>query len=618
MSKELLIGLQKECVELSVAGSDFAIGNFKLQKLLPKFEKLGQKIKPFKMVADRMNNLLNSDKEKSDEHLIALLSLVNAIVLTQAQTDIEGEIEIVEGTSMNINTNMSYHLISPVANALTTSGGGRLNVIEEGFQTGVFSDFRLMPLLIKGLDDNYNEIGQLIYEKLLEMNNSELLTLLEESFDRQGKRGDAFRVSLIGKILGDDAREFCINLLEDSSKEVKAEAINVLGNMDGSKAILLEQLKSKTKDIRRAAYLGLVKINSEDVIEELKKAIKKTDYDIVLEAINTSKSENYADVLLTGLKDIYGKLVKKESAKGIEKISDILNVIINHKSEDVFDFLVNCLEEGQMDNWKAYYHTEVERKVVECIGEYEDIPEEVRDLIESRKSKNNNRIFDLALKVALENRNPKEVYEIYSPYFIKKRLSKNMIDDTIYVFCEYLGCSAINMRGYRYSWYRDLSDIDINNVLKNSDKQIDERWKEIFREYKIYSILAYTLDKEDTNTVKFLLSKLKESKKQYKKYDSSRKHEEDCICCIIGLLKIGYKKVYEIIFDKIKASTDYNFIAEDILLFIPYLPVKYMKAVEKYAMDLKKKNEKEDNPYLTRRVKYILEILESKDKNTKA
>lgn len=49
MSIELLIELQKECTELAVAGTDLSIGNFKLEKLLPKFEKIGEKIKLFKM-----------------------------------------------------------------------------------------------------------------------------------------------------------------------------------------------------------------------------------------------------------------------------------------------------------------------------------------------------------------------------------------------------------------------------------------------------------------------------------------------------------------------------------------------------------------------------------------
>lgn len=113
------------------------------------------------------------------------------------------------------------------------------------------------------------------------------LSLLQETFNRQGKKGDALRLRLIAKGLEDGGRELCINLLEDSSKEVKVEAVTILGNFndtegiltDRTKAeILLEQAKSKIKDIRKAAYLGLVKINTEDAKEELKKAIKKSDY----------------------------------------------------------------------------------------------------------------------------------------------------------------------------------------------------------------------------------------------------------------------------------------------------------------------------------------------------
>jgi hypothetical protein len=601
MSKDLLIELQKECMELGAAGSELGRGNIKLQKLLPKFEKLGQKIKPFKMVADRLNMLINSKKGESEDNLSSLLSLVNAILAAQAETDIEGEIEQVQGTSGEINSNVSSYLILPLVKALTTTGSGRYAVIEEVFEEEVFSDFRLIPLLVKGLDDKYGEIKQLCYEKLEAINNPSFLPLLQESFDPHGKKGDAIKLNLIGQILGGGGVEFYIDLLKDSSKEVKVQAIKILVNLDNIEEVLkdiedvlVKYSKSGTKDIRKAAYCGLVKINSEKARKELKNAIKKANYDMVLEAISSYSSENYAEVLFAGLKHTY----KKDSETDINKITDILNEIKNHKSCEIFQFLVECLKEDRTVNWKIYDSWKypnieykgalsVERQICDCIGEYDNIPDEVSDLIESRKERNGSIIFDLAFKTSLKTRTPEEVYEIYSPYFINRTIDRELVNHSMYIFAQYLGHKAINFRGggWGQKWYKNIPDTNLKTILRPVEKEFDKRWKAIFRECNAYEILAYTIDKEDTTSIEFLLSKVKEQIKKGRKI-YNKKHLIDYKNCIIGLLKIGYEEIYEIILNEFKKPIDFN-LMQEMADFIPYLPSKYVKELEKYLCDFK-------------------------------
>jgi hypothetical protein len=597
MSKDLLIKLQKECMELGAAGSELGKGNIKLQKLLPKFEKLGQKIKPFKMVYDRINALLNSEKDESENNLISLFNLINAILSTQAETDIEGEIEFLEGNSIEKNTNISNHLISPVVQALTTKGGGRYNVIEEAFKDEIFSDFRLIPLLIKGLDDKYSEIAQLIYKKLLEDNKPELLPLLKESFHRQGKKGDALKLSLIGQIIKEEARELCIDLLEDSSKEVKVEAINILGNLKDTESILLQQAKSKIKDIRKAAYFALVKINSELGREELEKALKKTDADIVLEAIQSCESLNYGDVLLAGFKDTYTKLLKKETEKDNDKILNIINEMKKHRSEEILEFFMQCMEEDIIANWKREKHSrtiEVEREVVSCISEYENIPENIRYLIESRKDRNNNKFFDLAFKISLKSRKPEEIYDMYSPNFINETINKDMAMKTIDTFSEYLGYKATYWRIGVDIWSRHFREKDVEAILKPIKKEFDKRWIEIFKKYQYYSILSYTLDKNDIDTVEFMLNHMKNYEELNKDKQRYREFSQELIDVIIGLVKIGHEEAYEMILNIIKSaaelnsySVEYALILGDILLLVPYLPEIYLLEIKKFIIKLR-------------------------------
>ncbi|WP_027626604.1 HEAT repeat domain-containing protein [Clostridium lundense] len=626
MSRELLIELQKECTELAVAGSDLSIGNFKLEKLLPKFEKIGEKIKPFKMVSDRIQKLLNSQKEESGDNLIALSTLVNAIVLTQAQTGIEGEIEVLQGCNKKINTCTQNLKIEPVVEALTSNGGGRYAVIEEGFREGVFSDTRLLPLLIKGLDDKYAEIGQLIYDKLSSDNDEIPFSLLQETFNNQGKKGDALRLRLMAKALGHEGREFCIDLLEDSSKEVKIEAINILGNfndVEGSlleKAkteILLEQVKSRAKDVRKAAYLGLVKINSEEARAELKNAIKKSDYNIVLEAMEENYLENYeqgilnhSDVLITGLKDVYEKMVKKNTPTNLEKIIEILKELRIHKSEEAFQFLIKCVEEDIMVDWhKIEYRNvmAVERYVVNCIAEYENIPEEILELIESRKERNEGRIFDVAFRVSLNNRKQEEVYEIYSPYFINKSIKKEILESVLQHFSWYLGYGDKNCA--RHGWYRNLEEDEIKIMLQPVKKDFDKRWVNIFKEYKAYGLLAYTIDKEDTDTVEFMVNKMKNF--QDIKKDVRARFREYSIAFMdvaIGLIKIGHEQAYEAILEDLKNPRSFSTM-DEMLLFIPYLPESYREDLKKFINDSRNSDRYVSNSFEATRLITMEDVL---------
>nr|WP_272507371.1 HEAT repeat domain-containing protein [Clostridium aestuarii] len=517
-----------------------------------------------------------------------------------------------------MNANVSSHIILPVARALTTTGGGRYNVIEEAVKEEVISDFRLIPLLIKGLDDKYGEIGQLIYDKLKDVNNSEFLPLLQESFDRQGKKGDAFRLSLIAQILGEDIREFCIDLLEDSSKDIKVEAVNILGNLNDTENILLEQVKSKSKDVRKAAYCGLVKINSHEVRKELEKAIKKTDYDIVLSAIECSNEENYTDILLVGLKDSYEKLTKKQSEKGIQKIVDILYEIKEHKSKEVFEFLVKCLEDDKIDNWeiKGYYYTTFQSCVVKCIAEYEDFSEKDRDIIESKKENQNYSDFDLVFKISLKSRTQEEIYEIYSPYFINRRIKKEMVNKTMRIFSEYLGCDPTNWKVGRDIWYRNLTQGDIENVLQPVYKDFDKRWIDIFKKYKIYYMLSYTLNENDTSTVEFMVNSMKKYEK-LNKYNRENFGEfsDDLMGILTGMVKIGYEEAYEVILKYVKATIGDNLKFDKILLLIPYLPSSYIDEIQKYILELKNMDTSVDNAYLERGIKNIERVLTRLEKN---
>ncbi len=353
-------------------------------------------------------------------------------------------------------------------------------------------------------------------------------------------------------------------------------------------------------------------MNSQEAKEQLVSSIKKPEYQMVLEAVKYEDTEICTEILLEGLKDVYLKKLEKESDSFDCKINDILEVMEDHKSEEILEFLLQCIEEDKISNWSQRIYGRsifVERKVVECISEYENIPKKFVELLESRKERNINRIFDLAFRVSLKNRTPEEIYEMYSPYFTNGVIDKDMMEDMIDELSGYLGYATVNHR--RASWYSNISKNSIERMMKPVNKKFDKRWIEIFKAQGAYSIIAYTIDKEDTNTVQYMIDEMNKFNK-INKDNRTRflEYSTNLMYMLIGLVKIGCEEGYEVVLERVKAMTGYDIRIDYILLLVPYLPKKCIKDIQDFIVEVKNKKTYIDNAYVEMRTKSIEEALE--------
>src|SRR4051812_42304724 len=90
MSLALIQESAREVRRLSVAGSRLAIGDFRLQKLITPLEQAGANVPVFAQVAKGLRDLVNSSEADSAVNLLALSTLLNAILYTQGQTSVQG------------------------------------------------------------------------------------------------------------------------------------------------------------------------------------------------------------------------------------------------------------------------------------------------------------------------------------------------------------------------------------------------------------------------------------------------------------------------------------------------------------------------------------------------
>src|SRR6266478_9658274 len=168
MSIALIQESAKEVRRMAIAGSPLAVGDFRMKKLIAPLEQAGAKVPVFAQVAKAISDLVNGTEANSATRLLALSTLLNAILYTQGQTSAEGNFGELETLATNCSsTRTSARALKPLIAALTNAGGGRFEIIKAACDRGAFNDLRLIGPAILALGDNYPEMADLVAEKIL-------------------------------------------------------------------------------------------------------------------------------------------------------------------------------------------------------------------------------------------------------------------------------------------------------------------------------------------------------------------------------------------------------------------------------------------------------------------
>ncbi len=158
MSIPVLSQVFTEARRLAIAGSVVARGDFRLKKLLPPLEQAGQQAPVFAKIAEAANAVIESPEESSAGALLELTSLVNAVLYTQGETGLAGTLEPIETTDLGgVATQTSARVLKPLLEALSSTGSGRLELVKDAFERGLFRDLRLVKPALTALDDPYRK-----------------------------------------------------------------------------------------------------------------------------------------------------------------------------------------------------------------------------------------------------------------------------------------------------------------------------------------------------------------------------------------------------------------------------------------------------------------------------
>lgn len=325
-----LVELKERLHQSAMAGTDLLNEDFRLKKISEQIVPLSAKNPIFKKISERLDELFNADNENKPEKLINAISLVDAVVATQATYKIEGDIlDLPE--SNGIYNNVPYSEFSPIIVALTTVGSGRYEVIDELYkgintkaddykekmQFKIISDFRLKDYWIKALNDPYAGICDLASDILELIGDEKVVEQLKEGFDVKGKKEMVRRLTVIGNIAKEKENDFYIYVYENSNKDMRDEALRCLLFSKDNIGYLIQDVKK-----RKGEFANKV-LNAISFVSD------KNQNDFWVDYFN--KTSNFSNLFIEGKKTttVSNAVVKKACelftmciAKNMESESD--------------------------------------------------------------------------------------------------------------------------------------------------------------------------------------------------------------------------------------------------------------------------------------------------------
>lgn len=265
MNLQPLYDVKERLEYAAVAGVSLLGEDFRLQRAAEDLKPLAAASPVFGKIDAGLGKLLAAPAEQRAGLLLDVLALVDAVAYTQAQTRVEGDLEPL-GVGGGAYRQISYGQISPLLTALTTTGGGRVEIVKSVWENHpeFFEDYRVLPAVVAGLGDSYGEMAGLNAQLLKELGPS-VVPVLKRGFDPAGKKEMARRVEVIAALQGAEATPWLRDILPQAKKDVRTAVIAALGGDRENVVLLLDLARSERGGNRDAALEALAKQDGAEV-----------------------------------------------------------------------------------------------------------------------------------------------------------------------------------------------------------------------------------------------------------------------------------------------------------------------------------------------------------------
>ena len=439
MNLEPLYELKNRLENVAIVGINLVKDDFRLQRAVDQMKGYASTAKVFKQIYEMGQKLIEGDEEDKCDLFLDLLALLDAVLCTQATTYSGDNLQKIETTAgkENFYQELHYSELSQIVSAFTGTGGGRLAIIENAFETSpeMFDDFRLKSYMIDGLSDKYSGIADRITREL-KKKDKDIVPLLKEGFNPQGKREMIARLDIIGAICKEDENDFYKYCIENGSKEMKENAISELKYCQDNIDYILDLIKTEKGSVKNKAYVSLLWMNDSRAEKEWDKFFKKKPFDNIY-SFQFTNQQWAIDYLNNFIKEYIVELKNKtlktaEERRVVEsEVAKICSVSFNKEINKNLDYYRELYpyNKDEVKRILSYYIVaNLNKEIIDLIKElskkYEGEFLEQEFLISLIKDKPETTYKNFS-KFAGAGKDEKGIKKLFHTFFANNKLSKN-------------------------------------------------------------------------------------------------------------------------------------------------------------------------------------------------
>ena len=439
MNFEPLYELKNRLENVAVVGINLVKDDFRLKRAVEQVKEYSTAAKVFKQIYDMGSSLISTNDEDKCDLFLDLLALLDAVLCTQATTysgDKPQEINTI-AKNKDYYKELHYSELSPLIYAFTETGGGRLNIIIDSFKTNpeIMKDFRVKTYMIHGLSDKYSEISDRMVEELKKQ-GKEVIPLLKDGFDPQGKREMISRLEIIASLCKEEENDFYKYCIENGSKEMKENAISELKYCQDNIDYILDLIKTEKGSVKNKAYVSLLWMNDSRAEKEWDKFFKKKPFDNIY-SFQFTNQQWVIDYLNNFIKEYIVELKNKtlktaEERRIVEgEVAKICSVSFNKEINKNLDYYRELYPYNKYEVKRilSYYivanlNKEITELIKELSKKYEGEFLEQEFLISLIKDKPET-VYKNFSKYAGVGKDEKEIKKLFHTFFANNKLSKN-------------------------------------------------------------------------------------------------------------------------------------------------------------------------------------------------
>jgi len=413
MNLEPLYELKNRLENVAIVGINLVKDDFRLQRAVDQMKGYASAAKVFKQIYEMGQKLIEGDEEDKCDLFLDLLALLDAVLCTQATTYSGDNLQKMETTAgkENFYQELHYSELSQIVSAFTGTGGGRLAIIENAFETSpeMFDDFRLKNYMIDGLSDKYSGIADRITREL-KKKDKDIVPLLKEGFNPQGKREMIARLDIIGAICKEDENDFYKYCIENGSKEMKENAISELKYCQDNIDYILDLIKTEKGSVKNKAYVSLLWMNDSRAEKEWDKFFKKKPFDNIYSFQFTN--QQWAIDYLNNFIGVYIEELKNKTLKTAEE-----RRVVENEVAKICSVSFNKEIDKKLDYYRELYpYNKYEVKRILSYYIVTQPNKEVTDLIKELSKKYEGEFLEQEFLISLLQNKPETTYKNFSKF----------------------------------------------------------------------------------------------------------------------------------------------------------------------------------------------------------